>query len=118
MWTPEIKNGDWTGRALTGSDALIQWLEEALLDEGNAVYQVIGSASQAEVLDAVSQVVLSRMEYLLACYKANPGRFLDDQVFMGFSLVPTGENEAVITLRLLNGEEARMLWQSKGGQSQ
>lgn len=110
MWTPEIKNGDMTGRVLQGSDCLIQWLEEAIENEGNAVYAVLGSGSEDAVLNALSDVVLSRMEYLLSCYKSNPGRFTDDQVFINFTLVPTAENEVTITLALLSGKQAELLW--------
>lgn len=113
MWTPEVKNGDLTGRVLQGSAVLIQWLEEALEDEGNKAYAVIGSGTQEEVLSAVSDILLSRMEYILSCYKLHPGRFLDSQVFVGFSIVPTAEGEATVTLRLLDGSEASLLW--KGG---
>ena len=110
MWTPEIKNGDMTGRILQGTDCLIQWLEEAIENDGNEVYAVLGSGSEDAVLNALSDVILARMECFLSCYKSNPGRFTDDQVFINFALVPTAENEVTITLSLLNGKQAELLW--------
>ena len=114
MWSMEIKNGDFTGRIINGSECLIQWLTEAMQNEGNAIYAQIGNASESQMANAFSEVILKRMEYLLSMYKRNPSLFLPSQVFINFSIVPVAEGVFHITLVLLNGSTAE--FDMKSGQ--
>lgn len=114
MWSMEMKNGDFTGRIINGSECLIQWLTEAIQDESNAIYAQIGSASESRLLNAFSEVILKRMEYLLAMYKRRPSLFLTSEVFINFSIVPVEEGVFHITLVLLNGSTAE--FDMKSGQ--
>ena len=114
MWTLEIENGDFTGKIINSSSCLIQWLTEAIQNEGNAIYAQIGSGDENALLNAFSEVIMKRMEYLLSMYKANPSLFLPSQVFINFSIVPVSEGVFHITLVLMNGSTAE--FDTKSGQ--
>ena len=114
MWTLEVKNGDFTGRIINGSNCLIQWLTEAIQNDDNVIYQQIGSGTEDDLLNAFSTVILGRMDYLLSLYKSNPSLFLQSQLFINFSIVPVDEGVFHITLVLLDGSTAE--FDMKSGQ--
>ena len=115
MWTPEIKNGDLSGGILQHSEALIQWLKEALLNENNAIYARIGSAGPEEVEAAMQSVIMERMEALLGAYKQSPGLFFPDQIFINFNIVPSSPSSFLITLTLLSGETTSLTVEAPNG---